>query len=151
MSTISSISETSLGSQLSSKASQDIMGKDDFLKLMVAQLQYQDPMEPMANEEFVLQLTQLSTMEQLQNVSDSMETMSDVSRLTNAASMIGKEVTYMNDQAQPVTAVVDGVQMVNGEAVLAIGDLLLSMDAVQSVAVPQTTTVPDGEVTENLG
>jgi len=49
------------------------LGKDDFLKLLVAQLEHQDPMNPQDSTEFVGQLTQFSSLEQLLLIKDSME------------------------------------------------------------------------------
>lgn len=48
--------------------SSQILGKDDFLELLVTKLQYQDPLEPMADEDFIAQLAQFSSLEQMNNI-----------------------------------------------------------------------------------
>ncbi|MDY0191456.1 MAG: flagellar hook assembly protein FlgD [Desulfuromonas sp.] len=84
-------------SQLTSALSggENALGKDEFLLLMVEQLKNQDPMNPSDATEFTAQLAQYSSLEQLFNINDSLETMgstSDEVQRMSALSMIGKEV-----------------------------------------------------------
>lgn len=76
-----------------------ILGKDDFLKMLVAQLHYQDPMNPMESTDFSAQLAQFSSVEQLENISNNLESFIDSNYLlttsinnTLAANIIGKNV-----------------------------------------------------------
>ena len=72
------------------------MGKDTFLKLLVTQLQYQDPLNPVENTEFTAQLAQFSSLEALTDMSDAMSQMSYLQGSLNniqALSFIGKEVS----------------------------------------------------------
>ena len=69
--------------------------KNAFLNLLVSQLKYQDPMDPMKADQFMSQLAQMTQVEQLQNISDSLETMSKASAATNPSqwvSTIGKKI-----------------------------------------------------------
>ncbi len=99
---MSSITET--GSTLSSAIgassaastiSENSLGKDDFLQLLVAQLQNQDPLNPADPTEFTAQLAQYSSLEQLFTVNDNLETLttlsSDMERLS-ALSLVGRSV-----------------------------------------------------------
>ncbi len=75
----------------------DVMGKEDFLTLLVAQLQNQDPLNPDDPTEFTAQLAQFSSLEQLFNLNESMENVASAvadSQKLSALSMIGKEVAY---------------------------------------------------------
>jgi flagellar basal-body rod modification protein FlgD len=81
------------------------LGKNEFLKLLVTQLRYQDPMNPLQGEEMAAQLAQFSSLEQLVNIGDalkSQQTGNDalVAAVTNSTAMntIGKEVTAVGDQ-----------------------------------------------------
>lgn len=96
------------------------LGKDDFLKLLVTQLQYQDPLEPMDNTEFIAQTAQFTALEQMQNLNQTM---------TNAQAFgtIGKGV-FMNTkdeqtgQYEMIYGVVQSVEIVNGKPYLNLGD-----------------------------
>ncbi len=91
------------------------MGKEDFLKLMLAQLQNQDPLSPMEGTEFASQLAQFTSLEQLMNLNDSMDTsinanyyLSQSINNTLAATLIGKEVklsgsTFQNNGQENAT------------------------------------------------
>lgn len=71
------------------------MGKEDFLMLLVTQLQHQDPLNPMENSEFVSQLAQFSSLEQLTNVNKNLEVLQMYQNSLNnaqAVGMIGKNV-----------------------------------------------------------
>lgn len=72
------------------------LGKDDFMKLMSAQLKYQDPVSPMKNEQMAAQLAQFSALEQMMNVNQNLEKMSAGQKPSEhmiAASLIGKRIT----------------------------------------------------------
>jgi flagellar basal-body rod modification protein FlgD len=97
MTDVSSVaSTTGTSSGASSKAyGSDELGKTQFLQLLVAQMQYQDPLEPMSNSEFVAQLAQFSNVEQLVAVNEGINLLGvQQMGMTNAqaSSFIGKEV-----------------------------------------------------------
>lgn len=83
------------GGGINQSISKKAMGKDDFLKLLVTQLQNQDPLKPTDNTEFVAQLAQFSSLEGITNLEKSMEGMSSsISAMQNysSASLIGKNI-----------------------------------------------------------
>ncbi|RYZ93716.1 MAG: hypothetical protein EOP11_27385, partial [Proteobacteria bacterium] len=72
------------------------LGKDDFIKLMAAQMKHQDPFSPVKNEEMAAQLAQFSSLEQMTNVNQNLEKMASAQKPTEnvlSASLIGKRVT----------------------------------------------------------
>lgn len=78
-------------------SSEDIMGKEDFLTLLVAQLQNQDPLNPDDATEFTSQLAEFSSLEQLQNLNKSMDVLSNTQKQSDrfaTMDLIGKEVVY---------------------------------------------------------
>jgi flagellar basal-body rod modification protein FlgD len=73
-----------------------VLGKDDFLNLLITQLQNQDPLNPTDSTEFTAQLAQFSSLEQLNNVNTNLEQLQDFQASANnsqAVSLLGKEIT----------------------------------------------------------
>lgn len=77
--------------QKASKKSNEL-GKDDFLKLMMAQMQHQDPMAPMDNKDMIAQMAQFTSVEQLVNISGQLSSMSQ--SLGNNSGLIGKVISW---------------------------------------------------------
>ncbi len=82
-----------------STSTQGVMGQDDFLKLLVSQLQNQDPLNPMDGTQFASQLAQFTSVEQLANINTTLQSSISASQLLNtsisnalATTVIGKEV-----------------------------------------------------------
>lgn len=74
----------------------DVLGKDAFLKLLVTQLQNQDPLNPLDDKEFIAQLAQFSSLEQMTNISDGIKSLTEKTAqqdMLSAVNYIGKEVT----------------------------------------------------------
>lgn len=100
MSTVSGVSDTSSLFQAPDSA-ETALGKDDFLILLVAQLQYQDPMNPADATEFTSQLAQFSQLEQLSNMNTKLESfagMADQVERQSALGLMGEEVVVKADQ-----------------------------------------------------
>jgi len=96
---LSTLGSTSTSSSTSTEAS-STLGKDDFMQLLVTQLQNQDPLNPLDDKEFIAQLAQFSSLEQMTNVAEGLGTLNDtVSRqdALSAASYIGKAVVADGD------------------------------------------------------
>ena len=75
---------------------QGALGKDAFLKLLVTQLQHQDPLNPLDDKEFIAQLAQFSSLEQMNNISEGITSLVKKTQeqdMLNSVNYIGKEVT----------------------------------------------------------
>ena len=114
-----------------SKTSNDGMDKDSFLQLLVAQMKYQDPLEPTSNTEYISQYAQFSQVEQMQNMAGSVE-------LQRASSLVGQQVyvktTTSAGDTKYVQGKVDYVVYENGKAYLSIDESLYSLDDLDTVA-----------------
>jgi len=98
MSGIEGITGSSSGSLQALQTS--TIGKDDFFKMMIAQLQHQDPLNPLDGTDFTAQLAQFSSLEQLTNVNDQLEMLGLYQASLNnsqSISLIGKEITAIGD------------------------------------------------------
>ncbi|MCM1063537.1 MAG: flagellar hook capping protein [Eubacterium sp.] len=126
---VESTSQSSL--KKASEASKNGMDKDAFLQLLVAQMQYQDPLEPTSNTEFISQYAQFSQVEELQN-------MAATSELARATSLVGQEVYIKTTDSagaqRYVTGKVDYVAFEGNKAYLAIDEKLYSLDDLDTVA-----------------
>ncbi|MDO4188885.1 MAG: flagellar hook capping FlgD N-terminal domain-containing protein [Lachnospiraceae bacterium] len=95
------------------------LDKDAFLQLLVAQMKYQDPLEPTDNTEYVSQLANFSSLEQMTNMNDSLANMSMASDLQRASNLVGKFASVkVGDQT--ITGKVDTVEYKDGTAFLNI-------------------------------
>jgi flagellar basal-body rod modification protein FlgD len=102
----------SLGAGRVFKASLD---KDDFLKILITQLQHQDPTAPLQDKEFIAQMAQFSSLEQMTNMSQGFKQLSGLLASSEAASVLGRTVE-IRDGDRLVRGVVERV--VRGEAPL---------------------------------
>ena len=68
------------------------LDKDAFFKLLITQLQNQDPLKPMEDKEFIAQMAQFSSLEQMNNMNQNLKQMIDVQKVNQNSSLIGKTV-----------------------------------------------------------
>lgn len=114
------------------------LGKQQFLQLLVAQLKNQDPLKPMDDTQFITQLAQFSTLEALQQVQSTLETSLGAQLLDHAMSLLGHLVTATAPNGQPVTGVVQGVRLQNGDVLLDLGSATVHLSDVISVQANKT-------------
>ena len=121
-------SQTSVSNAAKSKSNG--MDKEAFLQLLVAQMKYQDPLEPTSNTEYIAQYAQFSQVEQMQNMSSSMD-------LQRASALVGKEVyiktTTSSGDTKLIQGKVDYVSYENNKAYLYINEQKYSIDDLDSI------------------
>ncbi|ASA26352.1 flagellar hook capping FlgD N-terminal domain-containing protein [Paenibacillus donghaensis] len=97
-----------------------VMGKDQFLKILITQLQHQDPMQPMEDKEFIAQMAQFTSLEQLMNISTQLTAMNQ--SLGNVSGLIGKEITWNDAKTKlPVTGTVESIVVSSGIQYAVVG------------------------------
>jgi len=106
------------------------LGKDDFLNLLITQLRYQDPLNPTEDKEFIGQMAQFSSLEQMKNMNSSFSSV-------KAFNLIGKNVTALITDAKNNTKVVEGevtsVKIKSGEAFVVVRDQDIPVDKITDV------------------
>ncbi|MBD3264164.1 MAG: flagellar hook capping protein [Candidatus Omnitrophica bacterium] len=95
------------------------LGKQDFLQLLVTQLRNQDPLDPLKNEDFIAQLAQFNSLEELINLNQTTESVGTLQILTSSSSLLGKTVEAVKDD-QIVEGEVKEVGFYDGDVILAL-------------------------------
>ncbi|MER7283777.1 flagellar hook capping FlgD N-terminal domain-containing protein [Dactylosporangium sp. NPDC000244] len=115
------------------------LGKDAFLKLLVAQLKYQDPSKPMDNSEFLAQTAQFTTVEKLEDLATAEQSMLNAQLQLGASNLIGKTVTYADKDGHPITGVVSSAKFfTGGPPTLRVGNTDIALASVTEVSDGQT-------------
>ncbi|MEZ5235888.1 MAG: flagellar hook capping FlgD N-terminal domain-containing protein [Acidimicrobiales bacterium] len=127
-----------LGASASSGASGqlDNLGGEAFMKLLVAQMRYQNPMQPTDSNDYLSQISQYAMVEQMQKVNQGQQEISAYQRSMIATSFIGKEVAGIGEAGVPVSGEVLGVVYQAGRPVLVTTDGELAVDKVDEARLP---------------
>ena len=117
------------------------LGKEDFLKLLVAQMENQDPLNPTSNEDMVLQLAQFSAIEQTEQMNGSLTTFIGQNTLGAAQGVLGKMVEGSiaegegeNAKIVRLKGLASEVRIVDGEAKVVVGNKTLSVKNILNVS-----------------
>ena len=110
------------------------LDKDTFLKLLVAQMRYQDPSKPMDSSQFVAQSAQFTTVEVLQQLQESQAQLLSFQSTLLSSGLIGKTVTAIGGDGKEVTGVVGSARVVAGQAYIMIKDETLPVGSVVKIS-----------------
>ncbi|MFZ5826787.1 MAG: flagellar hook capping FlgD N-terminal domain-containing protein [Bacillota bacterium] len=102
------------------------MGKMDFLNILVTQLRYQDPLNPMDDKEFISQLAQFSSLEQ-------MTEQTKWSQMSYALNLVGQKVIFQTPEGETAMGMVKSLRRVDGQPVLSLGEIDIRVDQVLEV------------------
>jgi len=109
--------------------------RQQFMTLLVAQLQNQNPLEPLDNNQMASQLAELSSLEQLENMNSSFSNVLLVQQKAHATGLIGKTVTFVAEGSEtPVSGKVDAVDLADGDIKVYVGDQEVALEAIQTVS-----------------
>ncbi len=150
-------------SNSASRIVQQELGKDEFLKLLVAQLKHQNPLEPLDDTQFIAQMAQFSSLEQLQNINETMYNFGEIlvelllnqrelatsAIFSDAVTMIGREVSAFDPEtSQAVHGLVSKAKLFKGIPYLEISGVEIPAAYVTWVGASNSNTLDDNKAME---
>ncbi|MGE5422096.1 MAG: flagellar hook capping FlgD N-terminal domain-containing protein [Ignavibacteriales bacterium] len=148
MSAVNSVTGTTPNTQTNTTSSaSSVMGKDEFLKLLISELKNQDPLEPMDNKEFISQMASFSSLEQMNNMVSGFTDLTKVLKssllpnvlLQQASSYLGAEVEYTKGD-EKLAGVVQQVSIVSGTPYLVVDGNKVDLSNVIAIRLADQTT-----------
>lgn len=138
---ISSISSTGAlpakdpitGLAMNKNAGKQVMDADDFMKLLTTQLTTQDPMNPMKDTEFISQMANFSSLEQMRSLSKSFDSFTSDQKMAAAPAYLGRQVTITNATGD-VTGVVEAIKLSNGKPTVVVNGKTYDTNLITSIA-----------------
>lgn len=133
------------------------LGKDEFLKLLITQLKYQNPMEPIKDQDFIAQMANFSALEQMQNLNKSFAGLTNMVAeeiipgitMQQASSIIGKEVIYIdtpsdeNEEIKLSKGLVEAVSFLEGEIIYTVNGKNVENSALVSINNVENSLLKD--------
>ncbi|HZR19049.1 MAG TPA: flagellar hook capping FlgD N-terminal domain-containing protein [Verrucomicrobiae bacterium] len=116
------------------------LSQNDFLKLLVAQMSAQDPLNPQSNTDFAAQMAQFSSLQASQSTQSSVSLLQASQSVQQANSLIGRQVTLIAQDGTFPSGPVSGVQMVSGTPKVVVNGSLYDLSQVLSISTPSAAT-----------
>ena len=110
------------------------LGKDDFMKLLITELRYQDAMNPVDDREMIAQLAQFSSLEQMQNLSAKIGELAKAQKAIQATSLIGKTITFIDAEGNRSQGKVESCEFYGDNVYLTINDEKISFADILKVS-----------------
>lgn len=118
---IQTLSATASSSSAPPSEASGSLGKDDFLKLLVGQLQNQNPLSPVGDQEFMAQMAAFSTLEQVTNLATSNEQLNQTVATSQSIALLGHQVTYTKEDGSTAEGEVEHVSFDGESVTLTVG------------------------------
>lgn len=113
------------------------LNQDQFLQLLLAQFRNQDPSDPVSTSDMLNQVTQLSTLQGLQQLNAGFTALLQLQQLTQGSSLLGRTIQYTDPGSNTAASgVVSAVNVNNGSVVLQVGNQSVPLTRVTSVSAP---------------
>lgn len=128
------------GGKTTTSAGSDELGKDAFLKLLVAQLKYQDPMNPLQGADFIAQTAQFTLVEKIEEMAQQNAQGLVTQRIAQASALVGRAVSYTDSDGTSHTGTVASVKVLASGPVLVVGTDEVALTSVTEITTPPATT-----------
>jgi len=118
------------------QGSKNSLSEADFMKLLVTQLRNQDPTKPLEDKEFITQMTQLTSLKQLNEMINTMQTFSKELAFTRTLGLVNKWVLYERSDGSQAQGLVESIRVKQGETFLNVNNEEISLEQVSEIASP---------------
>lgn len=130
----------------------ELLDSQAFLQLLVAQLKYQDPTNPVDTSNFMNQTAMLSQVQTMTAMSSTLSEMMSAQQTSSATAMLGKAIAFLDPAGNQVAGIVDSVSLNRGVAMLHVGDLAVPLAGVIAVGNPVPVEgAPDADAGDGTG
>jgi flagellar basal-body rod modification protein FlgD len=136
------------GASSASQPTANSMDKDTFLQLLVAQMRYQDPMNPTDSTQFLSQSAQFTTLEKMEAIAEQTAQAVSAQMAFGASSLVGRQVSYTDAAGGTATGAVDAVRFTADGPMLDVGGTQVALSEVQTVAEGRRTDETQTGTTE---
>jgi flagellar basal-body rod modification protein FlgD len=106
---------------------------NDFLKMLITQLQNQDPMNPTSSDQILQQISQIDNIEATTNLSSSLKSVAADQGFQAASGLIGRQVQGVDSNGNPVSGTVDSASFAGGAASLNVGSQSMPLSGISAV------------------
>jgi flagellar basal-body rod modification protein FlgD len=108
------------------------LGKDDFLRILTTQLANQDPSSPLQDKDFIAQMATFSSLEQLTNLNSTFSKFTSL-QMGQHASVIGKEISWVSNDAVKMNGIVKGISIQEGSYFYNVGNEKIPVEMVNEI------------------
>ncbi len=114
------------------------LGRDAFLKLLVAQLRFQNPLSPTDPTEFMSQTAQFTMVEKLEELADQARATSTAQKLATASSLMGREIGYLAPDGSTARGTVTSARIDADGVMLRVGAVEIALDQITVIGPART-------------
>ncbi|MBM7555343.1 flagellar hook capping FlgD N-terminal domain-containing protein [Halanaerobacter jeridensis] len=127
-------SDSQENTDVATNALNNNMGKDQFLELLTTQLKNQNPLEPMDNKQFISQMAQFSSLEQMNNLNSTMGNFVKFQKISQAGSLVGKKVEVLNSSTgQTITGKIEKANVTGDSTTITVNGSKYPLANIQQI------------------